>query len=192
LLARGYRSHHRNQSGDPLRTQFAGFEEYWTGLTQDPEIFYRQYRAVHGGGETKSTARTRRLVEQLKPLNPLVTNAYSYPAEEEKLILDKPRQRIIGLEIVSRLADLPQVRAAIFHGSAALSVATSLGGCSLDPYKPLLEQDARLRGPNAARVYVYPHFSGRGVRKGFPVGQMDTELGRLARWLKSESGPFAS
>jgi hypothetical protein len=176
----------------PVTRTVAGFEEYWAGLTQDPEVFYRQYRAVHGGGETKSTTRTRRLVEELEPLNALVTNAYSYPAEEEKLIPDKPRQRIIGLEIVSRLAEFPQVRAAIFHGSAALSVATSLAGGSLDPYKPLLEQDARLRGPNAARVYVYPHLSGRGVQKGFPVGQMDTELGRLARWLKSETGPFAS
>ena len=170
----------------PLRQQFGSFDEYWSGLTRQPEVFYQHYRAMHDGGETKSTARTRRLVEQLQPINVLVTNAYAYPAEEEKLIPDKPRQLLIGREIVSRLSAMPTVRVAIFHGSRAIELASLVADRPVDAYAPLLEQDTRARGANPFRIYVYPHFSGRGVRKGFPVGQMDTELGRLGRRLKSE------
>jgi hypothetical protein len=171
-----------------LRYQFASFEEYWRGLTREPHVFYRQYCAVHRGGETKSTARTRRFLEQLQPLNVLVTNAYAYPAEQEKLIPDKPRQLLVGREIFSRLSAPPTVRVAIFHGARAFELANLVADRSVDAYVPLLEQTAQARGANPFRIYLYPHFSGRGVRKGFPVGQMDADLGRLARRLKSELG----
>jgi hypothetical protein len=170
----------------PLRSQFSSFDEYWLGLTQHPEMFDRQYQLVHGGGQTRSTARTQRLLAQLKPLNALVTNVYAFPSEDETLIRDKPSQRKIGRDILIRLVASSRPRAAIFHGSEALRMAASLALGHLDPYMPLLEQTAYLRESRSTRVYVYPHFSGRGVRKGFRVRQMDSDLANLAVSLKAQ------
>jgi hypothetical protein len=173
----------------PLREEFSSFDEYWQSLTVNPEAFYERYRTKHAKGESKTTGRARLFLEQLKPINYLVTNAFAYPARRASEIPGKRMQQQIGIAIFDRLVRLIQPAAALFHGAEALQLAQVYFRTSLDPYASLAGQDvvAPIPGTDSeVRLYSYPHFSGQGVRAGFRVGLMDQELSQLANKLNQE------
>jgi hypothetical protein len=173
----------------PLREEFTSFEQYWEGLTAVPELFISRYRAKHAAGESKTSARARRFLDQLKPINCLITNAFVYPARRPGEIPDKRRQRQLGFEVFDYLVRLVRPVAALFHGSEALQLAQTYFRIELDPYVPLARQAvARTISETGhpVRLYAYPHFSGQGVRSGFRVGLMDQELADLASTLRRQ------
>ena len=169
----------------PLRKEFRSFEEYWRSLTQDPEAFKRRYRQQHSSGQSKSTARARRFQDQLDPINVLTTNAMIYPAKSLKDIPNKAEQRKIGACCFRYLLDVCKPSSALFHGSEAVQLAEKSLGVKLDCYQPIELQDTVVDDPSHCHLFAFPHFTGQGVRPGYKVSEMDTELARLATRMKA-------
>ena len=167
----------------PLRSEFESFDEYWRSLTQYPEEFKRIYSRKHSSGQSKSTARARRFQDQLHPINVLTTNAVIYPGRF-KDIPNKAKQRKIGTCCFQYLLGVCKPSSVLFHGSKAVKLAADSLGVNLDPYQPIDCQDTVIHNPSYCHLFAFPHFSGQGVRRGYKVSEMDTELARLAVRMK--------
>jgi hypothetical protein len=145
----------------PLRDQFNEFDQYWTGLTQTPCIFWDRYKAEHPGGDSKTTANVKKLLKELSPTNCLVTNVSWFPAKtfdgDAKAALAASSKMLKGL--IGFCA--PKVL--FFHGRWARRFALESYGVSLDCCAPPQEQHKRADG---RLLLAYHHFSGMGLPKG--------------------------
>ena len=168
----------------PFREEFESFDAYWHSLTQDPEAFERFYIPQHDSGQSKSTKRRRLLQCRLAPINVLTTNAMIYPAKRPKYIPRKSEQRKIGTCCFRFLFDVCKPSSVLFHGSKAVKFAQRTFGVKLDPFQPIESQDTVVHDPSTCHLFAFPHFTGRGVEKGYKVGEMDAELARLAVRMK--------
>lgn len=169
----------------PLRDEFSCFDEYWNALTVDVSRFEEPYAAKHRGGVSRSTRRARKLLQQLRPLDVLVTNAMIYPASCPGDIPDKSRQRRIGLKCFDFLVRLCNPKVILFYGSKATRLGSMYFGVNLNPYLRLSDQITKARGIS---LFAFPHFSGQGVPKGYRVSEMDQELALFARRAKEMLG----
>lgn len=172
----------------PLRDEFDSFEDYWNSLTKEPARFEEIYSAQHTSGASKSTRRSRFLLEQLQPLNVLVTNAMIYPAKRPKYIPNKAYQRTIGIGSFMFLSSVCKPRAILFYGSEAIRLCRTALGIDLDPYQPISLQNATASWQWETNLFGFPHFSGQGVKAGYKVSEMNNELEFLARRIKSMLG----
>lgn len=135
----------------PLRTEFSSFADYWVALTDRPEHFYSRYQTKHAKGESKTSARARRFLEHVRPINCLVTNAFAYPARRASEIPGRRVQQQIGLEVFERLLRLARPAVALFHGAEALQLAQTYFGTPLDPYTPLNSQEFAAPAPGTGQ-----------------------------------------
>jgi hypothetical protein len=163
----------------PLRDEFESFEAYWRGLTSDVAAFVSVYRAKHGTGESRTTARVRKFVHALDPLDVLVCNAYAHPAPRKNEIPSRRAAGRVGREIFERLYGQCRPEAMLFHGAEAVRLAEEVFDVSLDVRVPLEAQTTTVEAGHS-QVYALPHLSGMGAPPGYAVGRMDAELGRLA------------
>ena len=163
----------------PLREEFDSFDMYWRGLTSDPSIFEEVYRRQHRGGESRTTARVRKFVAALRPLNVLVCNAYALPAPRREQIPNRLEAAAVGRAIFEGLFAHCRPRTLLFHGAEAVKLAEKTLEVRLDVAVPLEEQQTTTDS-GEARVYAFPHFSGMGAPPGFAVGRMDADLAGLA------------
>lgn len=163
----------------PLREEFASFDAYWQGLTTDIPAFMRIYRSMHGRGESRTTARVRKFVHALKPLDVLVCNAYAHPAPRKEQIPNRRAAAEVGREIFERLYEHCHPDAILLHGAEAVRLANEVFDVSPDVRVPLEAQTTTVDG-GRTRVYALPHLSGMGAPRGFAVRGMDDALGRLA------------
>lgn len=163
----------------PLRDEFDGFDTYWRALTEDRSLFERVYEAQHRRGESRTTARVRKFVGALTPLNVLVCNAYAHPAPRKTQIPDRRRARQVGREIFEGLYAECRPTTMVFHGAEAVRLARATFDVDLDVSVPLAAQATTVNRGHA-RVYASPHFSGMGAPRGFAVGRMDQDLADLA------------
>lgn len=166
----------------PMREEFCDFENYWAALTADVERFEAIYTTKHSAGASKTTQRARKLVQELQPLNVLVTNSMIYPASRPKDIPDRAHQRRVGRKCFDLLFRTSKPKVALFHGSEAVRLGQNYFGINLDPYRPIGEQS--WVGNSCVSLFAFPHFSGQGVQKGYRVSEMDRELGLFARLAK--------
>ena len=171
----------------PLREEFESFEAYWHALTRDPAAFYRVYEAKHGRGESRTTARVRRFVAALQPLDVLVCNAYAHPAPRADQIPERREARRVGREIFERLYAQCRPTTLVFHGKHAVRLAEDVFDVSLDVGVPLDAQTATVDA-GRARVYACPHLSGMGAPAGYAVGRMDAALASLATRILEAGG----
>ncbi len=168
----------------PLRKEFESFEAYWHSLTHDPEAFERIYRQQHSSGHSDTTGRARPFQDQLTPINVLTTNAMLYPAKDPDCIPKKSNQQEIGASCFRFLFDVCKPSSVLFHGADAVKLANKSFGVELDRYQPIEFQNTIIHDPNTCHLFAFPHFTGRGVQKGYKVSEMDTELARLAVRMK--------
>jgi hypothetical protein len=168
----------------PLREEFESFEAYWHSLTQDPEAFERIYRQQHSSGQSKTTKRARLFQNQLAPVNVLTTNAMIYPARPSEKIPNRKKPKKIGASCFQFIFNVCKPSSVLFHGSKAIQLALETLGVKLDPYQPIELQDAVIQNPSTCHLFAFPHFTGQGVKRGYRVREMDTELARLAVRMK--------
>ncbi len=145
----------------PMRDQFGTFEEYWRGLTEDPDLFLCRYRAAHSGGTSRSTANAKHLIESLGPLNVLVTNVVWYPVAKKGDIPGKEWE--FGSEWLMKLVEHVQPKAMLCHGKDAETFGKKLQP-DLDRYRS--PSDQAKASSDGMLVFAYPHFSGQGLKKG--------------------------
>lgn len=145
----------------PLRDEFKHFDNYWSGLTEFPNVFYEQYSVAHSGGTSKSTGNTNRLLKLLAPLNVLVSNVVWYPASSKKEIPKSEWQ--FGRAALAELIEHIQPMVVFCHGADAETFGKSLNP-ALDRY---LAPELQVKAPShRPMVLAYHHFSGQGLRKG--------------------------
>ena len=136
---------------------------------------------------SNTSRRVQGFTEQLAPIPVLVTNRYAYPAGKPRDIPAERLQAQIGQEIFDLLYQTCQPAAILFHGAIAIRFAKKQFDLNLDPYLPLAEQTYLVPhggGERLVLVFAYPHLSGVGVRKGFDVAGMNSELAQLARRIR--------
>ncbi len=167
----------------PLREEFESFEAYWRSLTQDPEAFERIYRQQHSSGYSDTTGRARPFQDQLTPINVLTTNAMIYPGPSEKIPNPKEQEKI-GASCFRFLFDVCKPSSILFHGADAVKLANENFDVELDRHQPIECQNTVIHDPSTCHLFAFPHFTGRGVKKGYKVGEMDAELARLAVRMK--------
>lgn len=170
----------------PLRDEFESFSDYWNALTVDTKRFESAYADKHATGASKSTQRSRKLLQQLRPLDVLVTNSMIYPASRPKYIPKKCDQRRIGAQCFDFLVRTCRPKAILFYGSEAVALGEDYFQSELDPYVPMREQPVSAHADVSA--FAFPHFSGQGVRRGYRVSEMDTELSVFAKRVKEIFG----
>lgn len=162
----------------PLRDEFLSFDEYWSALTSDPELFYKHYSAKHGGSTSKSTVWMRKLIEVLHPLNCLVTNACWFPVQKQK---DIPKYEwAFSQQPLKELIAFVKPKAVFCHGAVAEDFAKALGA-NVDRYLPSDSQDVVVNG---TLLLAYHHFSGQGLRKGArfdPASELPQFADRIKR-----------
>ncbi len=144
----------------PLRDEFDSFDEYWAGLTVEPELFHRVYQGFHSGGSSKTTHWTRSLVQSVAPLNVLVTNVSWYPAGRFKDIPTAEQERSDRLQgLIAHCR--PKVLFA--HGRRARRFLDERFRVEVDPYCPPNQQTTVVSG---MLCLGYHHFTGQGLRNG--------------------------
>lgn len=145
----------------PLRDRFEDFDQYWTGLTRTPAIFWQRYRGAHRGGTSKTTENVKELQEQLSGTNCLITNVSWLPAKKfdrhARVMLSASR------EMLKRLIDFCPAKVLFFHGRWAREFAREAYGVSLECCLPPQKQNNRVAG---MLLLAYHHFSGMGLPKG--------------------------
>ncbi len=109
----------------------------------------------------------------------LVCNAYAFPAPRREQIPKRREADAVGREIFDGLYKECRPRTVVVHGAEAVKLAASYFGATLDVTVALEDQDTTVGG-GRTRMYAFPHFSGMGAPRGFPVSQMDAQLERLA------------
>lgn len=143
-----------------LRDQFASFEEYWHGLTVEPEIFNRKYAAIRNGRASKTTQGVAGLKQLLAPANCLVTNICWYPAKKYK---DAPlSERKLGKERLVKLIEYCKPKVLFFHGAHSSAFAEKHYDIQLDRAMSPLDQNVNVGG---IQIFAYHHFSCRGLLK---------------------------
>jgi hypothetical protein len=143
-----------------LRDQFSSFEEYWKGLTVEPEIFNRHYAAVRNGRSSKTSQGVAELTQLLAPANCLVTNICWYPAKKYK---NSPlSERKLGKERLANLIEYCKPKVLFFHGAESSAFAEKYYNIELDRTKSPLEQNINVGG---VQIFAYHHFSCRGLFK---------------------------
>lgn len=145
----------------PMRDEFDSFQQYWAGLTVDPQLYWSKYSAAHSGRTSKSTGNTNILLKLLEPLNVLVTNVVWHPVEKKKFI---PKEEwVLGLRALHALYLHVRPKAIFCHGADAEKFAQSI--CSTaNRYQPVYKQGGNIN--EGTLVLCYHHFSGQGLRAG--------------------------
>lgn len=145
----------------PLRDEFSSFDEYWQGLTRDPDIFLEKYAFNHRGGTSKTTGWVSQLTRLVGPGECLVTNVCWYPSKPG---LSVPKHdRSLGPEYLGQLIEYCEPKVLFFHGNEACKFAENFFGTKVDRYAPPQEQQV-VAGKSL--VFAYHHFSGQGLRSG--------------------------
>jgi hypothetical protein len=140
-----------------LRDEFATFEDYWRGLTVDPDVFNRKYAAVRNGRSSKTSQGVAGLTQLLAPANCLVTNICWYPA---KTYRKAPlHERKLGKERLTKLIEFCKPKVLFFHGAKSSAFAEMYYGITLDRARSPLEQNVQVDG---TQIFAYHHFSRRG------------------------------
>lgn len=139
----------------PIDRDCMAFEDYWDGLTKNPDAFEANYRdALSSSRRSTTTTERRRAFERALGINCLVTNVSAYPATRPKCI---PAQHKgpngTGYEILSALFQIAQPRAVLFHGADAAKFAKTKFRKELDIHADPYSQD----------VTVIPWYSNRPV-----------------------------
>lgn len=166
----------------PLREQFDGFDQYWTGLTQTPAIFLERYRAEHGGSASKTTENVRKLEKALLPTNCLITNVSWFPARE---FAGKARDMLPeSREWLSRLIGFCRPKVLFFHGSWARKFAFKTYRVSLDCCAAPQKQNNCVDG---MLLLAYHHFSGMGLPSGVHF-QPHIDIPAFAERIRAELG----
>jgi hypothetical protein len=164
----------------PLRGQFDGFDQYWTGLTQTPSIFLERYRAEHSGSTSKTTENVRKLEKALLETNYLITNVSWFPARK---FAGKARDMLSeSSEWLNRLIGFCRPKVLFFHGSPAREFACKAYRVSLDCCAPPQEQNNRVDG---MLLLAYHHFSGMGLPKEVRF-QPDIDIPAFAERIRAE------
>jgi hypothetical protein len=156
----------------PLRGEFEDFDQYWTGLTQTPAIFWQRYSPEHDGGTSKTTANVKKLQEALPGTNCLITNVSWFPAKRfdpnvrvTDNVTGTPDSEVLcaSSRWLKRLIGFCPAKVLFFHGRWGRKFAREAYGVSLDCCQPPREQNRRVDG---RLLLAYHHFSGMGLPKG--------------------------
>ena len=145
----------------PLREQFDDYDQYWTGLTQAPCIFWQRYRAAHGDGTSKTTGNVKELEKELSGINCLITNVSWLPAK--KFDREVRGMLFASSEMLKRLIASCPAKVLFFQGCRARTFARNAYGVVLDCCAPPQKQNNRVDG---MLLLAYHHFSGMGLPKG--------------------------
>lgn len=177
----------------PLRDQFDDFDQYWTGLTQTPAIFWERYRAEHCRGASKTTANVKKLEKALSGTNCLITNVSWFPAktfERSVRVTDNPPDTpdadvlSASSRRLKRLIGFCPAKVLLFHGRWACRFACKAYSVSLDRCAPPQKQNNRVDG---MLLLAYHHFSGMGLPKGVRF-QPDIDIPEFAKRIRAELG----
>lgn len=158
----------------PLREEFENFDDYWESLTSNTSKFEKIYSAQHTSRASKTTRRARKVIAELDPISVLVTNSIAYPTRRMSKLQNLKRHREIGQNCFRLLVEINNPNTILFHGKEACDLCRNVFGITLDRYQPMATQLAE--SDTGIRLFSFPHFSGVGVQKGYPVAAMDDEL----------------
>jgi hypothetical protein len=178
----------------PLRYEFQSFDHYWDCLTNYPEQYNLICESKYSKKEEQKSRTKRRifqLVENLKPINVLITNTFAYPSINPLNIPKSFRNEPISERIVSRLISICKPKAILFHGREAIDFANKYFKVSLNPYVEPVEQSVKSQVPNVSascRLFAYHHFVGR-VNKGDVVDKHIRELAGQLRLCVEQTRP---
>ncbi|WP_158408352.1 uracil-DNA glycosylase family protein [Cupriavidus basilensis] len=143
-----------------LWEEFSGFEEYWNGLTKEPELFYSRYRAKHRTGQTKTKKSINELTSLIGAEKCLVTNICWYPAPKWRCV---PKRELRRHEMqLLKLIDYCQPRVLFFHGKDTVDFVERTYGMTLKPNVPPAEQNVQVGN---MQILTYYHLSGLGRKK---------------------------
>lgn len=148
----------------PMRNQFESFEQYWNGLTVEPELFNTRYKLEHSGSTSKSTKNANILLSNLEDLNVLVTNIVWYPASKFKGI--NVLEREFGKQALLELIAHVKPKVIFTHGARAEKFIKKnfiKEHSTLNRYIVPEKQNTEY---NETLILSYHHFSGQGLKNG--------------------------
>jgi hypothetical protein len=167
-----------NNPATPFRDEFESYDQYWSGLTEDPPVFYREYFRKHRGGASKTTVWILQFLAMLHPINCLVTNVSWYPASRRSEVPTEEWKT--GKQGLLRLRECCHPVVLFCHGERAEELAHEWGA-DVDRHAPAANQNCIVNG---TLWLAYDHLSGLGVRQGeifVPASELPTFASKIRR-----------